>query len=59
MLESNDKDLIQTSAFTFSNLCRGSNPPLDKIYECGIITPLFQHLKVIITYNILIIFINS
>ncbi|OUM65839.1 hypothetical protein PIROE2DRAFT_7083, partial [Piromyces sp. E2] len=45
MLGSNDKDLIQTSAFTFSNLCRGSNPPLDKIYECGIIPPLFQHLK--------------
>jgi len=47
MLESNDKDLIQTAAFTISNLCRGSNPPLEKIYNSGIIKPLFKHLKVI------------
>jgi len=45
MLESDDKDLIQTAAFTFSNLCRGSNPPLEKIYNSGIIEPLFKHLK--------------
>jgi len=46
MLESNDKDLVQTAGFTLSNLCRGSNPPLDKIYNNGIMKPLFIHLNV-------------
>ncbi|KAG4088187.1 ARM repeat-containing protein [Neocallimastix lanati (nom. inval.)] len=45
MLESNDKDLVQTAGFTLSNLCRGSNPPLDKIYNNGIMKPLFIHLN--------------
>lgn len=45
MLESGDIDFVQTAAFTISNLCRGPNPPLEKLIQFGIIKPLFNHLN--------------